>query len=339
MKQYWRPIPSSDPARPADALPLAGGWLWFDRCELLQRDAPPRILPLSEVPADVRARLSAPRAPIAGLSMDRPHVMAILNTTPDSFSDGGSYDRLDLAEARARTLLDQCTLIDIGGESTRPGAPDVPVPEEIARTAPLVARLRAVGIDIPLSIDTRKAPVAAATLAAGAQSINDVSGFDHDPDMARVAAESGAPVCLMHMRGTPDSMNGLTDYDDVVLDIHDALEGMMHRAMAAGIAHERIILDPGIGFAKDHAQNLALIARLSILHDLGCPILLGVSRKRFIGEIARQTDPRARMPGSVAVALAGVAAGAQILRVHDAAETSQALRLWQAATSGQHAWD
>ncbi len=329
---YYRPLPQTDPARPADALPLAGGWCWFDRIEVLRRDGPPRVIAATEAPPEVLDRLTAPRAPVAGLTLDRPRIMGILNVTPDSFSDGGDHLAPATAQAHARAMADAgAAILDIGGESTRPGAADVPVPEEIARTAPVIAALAG---GAPISIDTRKAAVAQAALAAGAALVNDVSAFLHDPAMAGVVAAAGVPVCLMHAQGTPQTMQADPRYDDVLLDVYDHLAVRVAAAEAAGIARARILVDPGIGFGKTQAHNLALLARLSLFHALGCPILLGVSRKRFIGTIGQAPEPRARMPGSVAVALAGVAQGAQVIRVHDVAETRQALALWQAVTMG-----
>lgn len=330
MKIYWRPILSSDPARPTSARLLAGGWLWFDQLERITRGQGSRIVSAQDAPDDVLAALTKPRAAITGVTMDRPRVMSILNVTPDSFSDGGRYLHDQDALRQGRALADICDFIDIGGESTRPGAPEVAVPEEINRTAPVIAALRAAGVKVPISVDTRKAAVARATLEAGADIINDVSAMLFDPAMTAAVVQSGAPVCLMHMRGTPESMKLDTAYEDVLLDVYDALETARDRAIQAGVAPERIMLDPGIGFAKTAEQNLWLVRNLGLFHSLVCPILLGVSRKRFIGTVGGVTEAAARMPGSVAVALAGVAQGAQILRVHDTAETVQALRLWQA---------
>ena len=330
---YYRLLPQTDPARPADALPLAGGWCWFDRIEVLRRDGPPRVIAAAEAPPEVLARLTAPRAAVAGLTLDRPRIMGILNVTPDSFSDGGDHLAPATAQEHARAMVAAgAAILDIGGESTRPGAADVPVPEEIARTAPVIAALAG---GAPISIDTRKAAVAQAALVAGAALVNDVSAFLHDPAMAGAVAAAGAPVCLMHAQGTPQTMQADPRYDDVLLDVYDHLAARVAAAEAAGIARARILVDPGIGFGKTQAHNLALLARLSLFHALGCPILLGVSRKRFIGTIGQAPEPKARMPGSVAVALAGVAQGAQVIRVHDVAETRQALALWQAVTRGE----
>ncbi|MFN5998992.1 MAG: dihydropteroate synthase [Paracoccaceae bacterium] len=327
--EYFRPIAMTDPARPAGAVVLAAGWCWFDRVEVLSRAAPSRMIAASEVPGPVLHRLTAPRPAFAGLGMDRPRLMGILNVTPDSFSDGGRFLGADAAVAQARAMAEGAEIIDIGGESTRPGAVEVPVAEEIARTAPVIRALREGGLTAPISIDTRKAPVAEAALQAGATIVNDVSAFDFDPALGPMVAGAGAPVILMHAQGVPKTMQDDPRYGDVLLDVYDALATRLARAEALGIARDRIVLDPGIGFGKTQGHNLALLRGLSLLHGLGCPILLGTSRKRFIGAIGRAEVPEARAPGSIATALAGVAQGAQILRIHDVAETRQALRLWQ----------
>ena len=331
---YYRPIAMQDAARPPDALPLAGGPCWFSHAEAIERDGPRRLIPAGEIPADVLARLVALRAPVAGLTLDRPRLMGILNTTPDSFSDGGLYHAPDAAFARARAMIAEgADLLDLGGESTRPGAEEVPVAEEIARTAPLIAALRAAGIGTPLSIDTRKARVADAALHAGADMVNDVAALQFDPDLAPLVASAGVPVCLMHAQGSPKVMQADPRYADVVLDVYDALAARIAAAEAAGIARARIVIDPGIGFGKTVAHNLSLIRSLSLLHGFGCAILLGASRKRFIGTLSGVDIPEARLPGSLAVALAGVAQGVQMLRIHDVAATRAALTLWQSVIS------
>jgi dihydropteroate synthase len=328
--EYYRPIASVDPLRPAGALPLAGGWCWFSQVEVLRRDAPPEVRPIAQVPGEVRDGLSAPRAAFGGLPMDRPQIMGILNVTPDSFSDGGRFFAAEAALAQARAMADAADVLDIGGESTRPGAAEVPVEEEVARTAPLIAALRAGGLLAPISIDTRKAGVAKAALAAGAGIVNDVAAMGFDPEMASVVAAAGAPIILMHSVGTPATMQNDPRYEDVLLDVYDFLKERIAAAEAAGIARDRIMVDPGIGFGKTAEHNLLLIRRFSLFHALGVPLLLGASRKRFIGTYGQQPVAERRVPGSLAVALAGVAQGAQVLRVHDVDETRQALRLWQA---------
>jgi dihydropteroate synthase len=326
---YFRPIAMTDPARPAGALSLAGGWCWFDRVEVLSRSAPARIVPSSEVPAPVLDRLTSPRAPFAGLSLDRPRLMGILNVTPDSFSDGGKFLATDAAVAQSRLIAKGAEFIDIGGESTRPGAADVPTFEEVTRTVPVIEAMRAGGLRAPISIDTRKSLVAMAALQAGADIVNDVSAFTFDPALGPLVARAGVPVVLMHAQGLPGTMQDNPSYAHVLLDVYDALAQRLAQAEALGIDRSRIALDPGIGFGKTQDHNLALLRGLSLFHSLGCAILLGTSRKRFIGSIGRAERAEARLPGSIATALGGVAQGVQITRVHDVAETRQALRLWQ----------
>ncbi|MEQ9695719.1 dihydropteroate synthase [Shimia sp. SDUM112013] len=336
MKTYYRAIPQTDAARPDGAYPLAGGWTWFTHVELLQRGQSSRSVAATDIPPAVLETLTKPRPPIASMSMTEPQVMGILNVTPDSFSDGGQHHAPEQALERAREMVAQgATLIDIGGESTRPGATEVPVEEEIRRTAPVIAALSG-DIDRPISIDTRKAPVARAALDAGADLVNDVAGFTFDPDLAPLCAEQGVPVCVMHAQGDPATMQNNPTYDDVLLDVYDFLEERIGALESLGIPRDRIITDPGIGFGKTLTHNLALLARLSLFHSLGCPILLGASRKGFIKVIGNAPAPEGRVGGSVAVALEGVAQGVQILRVHDVEETRQALHLWQAVTTGEY---
>lgn len=335
MTTCYRPIPLTGPERPAAALRLAGGPLVFDRVEVLSRGAPPRIIPAHDTPADALARLTAPRAPVAGLDMARTNIMGILNVTPDSFTDGGRHDAPDAALAHARTMQAQgADLIDVGGESTRPGAAEVPPTQEIARTAPVIAALRAAGLGLPISIDTRKAAVARAAITAGADLVNDVSGFTFDDTLAAFCAAENLPVCVMHAQGDPQTMQANPRYDDVLLDVYDFLETRIAALESAGIPRARIIADPGIGFGKTQAHNLALLARIGVFHGLGCPILLGASRKKFIATLGQAPEIADRVHGSVAVALAAAAQGIQILRVHDVFATRSALRLWQAATKG-----
>ncbi|KGM48065.1 dihydropteroate synthase [Pseudooceanicola atlanticus] len=316
-------------------LPLAGqAHARFASVEPIRAEHRGHVMPSEALPETHQARLSTVRSDICGLSMDRPRVMAILNVTPDSFSDGGDHSGLDAAVIQARRLAESADILDIGGESTRPGAEEVPVDEEIRRTVPVIETLRAAGISLPISIDTRKAAVARAALAAGADMVNDVSALGFDPEMAPFVAESGVPVCLMHASGTPDVMQQDPRYADVLVEVLEALEARVEVAERAGIERSRIIVDPGIGFGKRLPHNLTLLRGLSAFHDLGCPVLLGASRKRFIGTIGGAEDAKTRMPGSLAVALMAAAQGAQIIRVHDSAETAQALRLHLAMTAG-----
>jgi dihydropteroate synthase len=331
---YVRPIVMTDSLRPKAALALAGGWSWFERVEILQRGRKPLLGDIADLTPQQRERLTAPRADFAGLSVDRPRIMGIVNATPDSFSDGGQYLKKDAAFNQAMVLAVAADILDIGGESTRPGATTVAVLEEIARTAPVIAALRETGVRMPISIDTRKADVAMAALHAGATIVNDVAALGFDAGLAAVVAKSCAPVILMHAQGAPADMQDGPVYDDVLLEVYDFLIEKIDLAVAAGIDRAKIMVDPGIGFGKTQAHNLALIRGLSVFHGLGCPILFGASRKRFIGAISGATDPKARLPGSLAVALSAVAQGVQFLRVHDVVETQQALALWSAVHVG-----
>lgn len=332
MRSYYRPIAQTDPLRPQAARRLAGGWCWFDRVEVLTRAGSAGVIAAADLPPDVAARLCAQRPAIVGLSWQVPKLMGIVNTTPDSFSDGGRFGSSAEAVAAAQALAAEgADLLDIGGESTRPGAAPVPEAEEIARTIPVIAALcGAGGVGVPVSVDTRKAVVARAALAAGAVLVNDVSAMEHDPQMAAAVAASTAGLCLMHAQGSPETMQAAPRYDNVVLDVYDYLEARIAAAEAAGIARARILVDPGIGFGKSQEHNLALLRNLSLLHGLGCPILLGASRKRFIGSIGGAALAQARGPGTLAVTLAAVAQGVQVHRVHDVAEVAQGLRLWRA---------
>jgi len=252
-------------------------------------------------------------------------IMGILNATPDSFANGGvaatTAHGLAMIEAGA-------DMLDIGGESTRPGASVIAPGEEQARVLPLIRALAGQGV--PICVDTRNASTMAAALDAGASMVNDVSGLTHDPAAAGLVAARGCRVVLMHMRGTPQTMTRQTAYTDVVAEVLSELRDRIAEAERAGVARARIIADPGIGFAKTAPQSLALLRRLREFGVLGLPIVVGVSRKSFIGTVAGEPDPSRRVPGSIAAALFAASQGAAILRVHDVAETRQALRLWQA---------
>jgi len=327
---YYRPVPMTGPYRPAHAQTLAGGWCWFTHAEKIERGGQRCLIAYDEIPDDILMRLTAPRAALAGMTMNTPRLMGILNVTPDSFSDGGQFNAPDAALSQARKMVaDGADIIDIGGESTRPGAATVDAAEEIERTVPVIDAIRAKGL-ARLSIDTRKAGVAQAALDAGADIVNDVSAMTYDADMPRVVAKADAPVCLMHAQGDPSTMQNAPTYEDVVLDVYDALEARIQAAVAAGIRRDAIVVDPGIGFGKTLEHNLALLKNLSVFHGLGCAVLLGASRKRFIGTLSDAPDARDRVAGSVAVALHGIGQGMQILRVHDTLETRQALSLHMA---------
>lgn len=258
-----------------------------------------------------------------------PQVMGILNVTPDSFSDGGRHGTVEGAVAAGLRLFEAgAAIIDVGGESTRPGAPDVSLDEELRRTIPVVEGLVRAGV--PVSIDTIKAGVMRAAVAAGATMLNDVSALLADAGSMEVAAGCEAQVVLMHMPGNPRTMQGLAQYDDVVGEVRAALAERIVACEAAGIARGRLIADPGIGFGKGLEHNLALLRGLEAFHALGVPLLLGASRKSLIPAVAGPAPVEDRLAGSLALALRGAESGVAWLRVHDVAETLQALKLWEA---------
>ena len=250
--------------------------------------------------------------------------MGVLNVTPDSFSDGGSYFDPEQALRQGLALQQEgADLLDIGGESTRPGASAVSLDEELSRVVPVIELLRK-QTDLPISIDTRKAAVARGAMAAGANFINDISGLHFDPEMAAVAAETGAGLFLMHSRGCPAEMQRNTDYQDLLAEVVEGLRQSIELASAAGLALSRLAVDPGIGFGKSVEGCLELLHRLDQLHQLGCPVLLGTSRKSFIGKVLRQDDPGERLAGTLATVALAVAQGVQLFRVHDVKSAREA---------------
>ncbi|MBN8840408.1 MAG: dihydropteroate synthase [Sphingomonadales bacterium] len=317
---------------------LAGGMLWFAAYELREAGAR-RIVPVADIASHgeraalFHQRITAPRAAWAlgerVLRFDQPVVAGILNVTPDSFSDGGAHhdDPAGAAAAGVDMLAAGAALIDLGGESTRPGAPLVWEGDEAKRVAPVIERLAATGALV--SIDTRKAPVMEAALAAGAGIVNDVSALLWDDRSLGVVVRTGCPVILMHSPDPKHGPHGGTGYADVVGEVFDWLEARIDALVEAGVDRARIMVDPGIGFGKSLADNLALINDLALFHGLGCPIMLGASRKRMIGALSNEAPVAERLGGSIALALKGAEAGVQLLRVHDVAETVQAVRVWR----------
>ena len=260
----------------------------------------------------------------------RTHVMGILNVTPDSFSDGGQFAGLAAAVEHAREMAGQgADIIDIGGESTRPGAEALSDEEELRRILPVIERLKA-EIATPLSIDTYKSSVAARALRAGASLVNDISGLRFSPDMARVVADHGAAVVIMHIKGTPRNMQMNPAYDDVIGEISDYLEEGISIARSAGVAGDRIMIDPGIGFGKTLEHNLEILDRLDEFRTLGCPIVLGTSRKRFIGTVLNIPEPKDRIEGTAATVALGIRQGAGIVRVHDVGAMVKVARMTDA---------
>ena len=265
----------------------------------------------------------------------RTYLMGILNVTPDSFSDGGQFDSISNALAQAKDLVTaEIDILDIGGQSTRPQAVEVPLETELQRVIPVIKAVRQV-LSIPISVDTTRSAVAEAAIYSGADLVNDVSGGTHDPHMLPTVAQLGVPIILMHRRGTPQTMQQLTDYTDLMGDIYQYLEQQIAAAIAAGIDRYQIAIDPGIGFAKTGPQNLDILRQLPQLQPLQCPILVGPSRKSFIGNILNQPDPQQRVWGTAAACCAAIAGGADILRVHDGAAMRDVCRvadaLWRQA--------
>ena len=346
---YLRPISLADSPQSdeGEVVRLAGGLACASRFALIRREAGKVVARevlgaralaagLADQPAEIREQWDNLRRTPAALQLgertirlDQPQVMGILNVTPDSFSDGGAFmDKPEVALDHAATMLEAgAALIDVGGESTRPGAAGVWEGDEIARVIPVVQGLAAMGAAI--SVDTRRAAVMEAALGAGAHLFNDVSALRHDPRSVALAAQSQVPVVLMHAPGDGEDLHANGRYDDVVLDVFDWLAERRDHAIAAGIARDRIVLDPGIGFGKSLADNLVLLNALPLFHALGQPLLVGASRKRLIGALSAEAPAERRLGGSLALALKALEAGVQLHRVHDVAETVQALRVWR----------
>ena len=322
---------------------LAGGLNWFASVELIRVEDNKRVstelVPVEKIEkrfdddmAAQWAALTGVRAPLQlgerTIRLDQPQVMGIINATPDSFSDGGQFaDAAAAAEAGADMARDGAAIVDVGGESTRPGAKPVWEGDEIERIAPVIRQLAAGGTAV--SVDTRKADVMTAALDAGARLVNDVSALTYDDRAAGVIAAAGLPVILMHHQGDPQTMQDDPRYGDVLVEVYCWLEARIAAAQAAGIAPDKILIDPGFGFGKSVAHNLELMNGLALFHSLGCPLVVGASRKRTIGALSNEAPADKRLGGSIAFALKAVEQGAQIVRVHDVPETVQALRIWR----------
>ena len=295
------------------------------------RDEPARALAADLAQRAQRLESRAPRwrLPRSRLAEGRTLVMGVLNVTPDSFSDGGKYAATDVAvEHGLRLAAEGADLVDVGGESTRPGSPPVPLDEELRRVLPVVRELARRGT-VPVSIDTTKAEVARRALEAGAEVVNDVSGLQRDPELGKVVAASGVALCLMHMRGTPADMQQRAAYSDLLGEVHDELSLALARAVEVGIAPESVALDPGLGFAKTAEHNLLLLRRLRELNQLGRPLLVGASRKSFLAKLSGKPAPE-RIVGSLASAVLAAHHGASIVRAHDVAATREALAVLDA---------
>jgi dihydropteroate synthase len=318
---------------------LAGGLQFFSAVELIAPEGT-ELVPVAGIEARLDeagralwARLTSARAPLKlgerTIRLDQPQVVGIINVTPDSFSDGGRHADEEAAVAAGHEMASAgAAIVDVGGESTRPGAKPVWEGDEAARVLPVVRRLAAAGTAV--SIDTRKAMVMEQALAAGAGLVNDVSALTWDPRAPEAIAKAGCPIVLMHHKGAPETMQDDPRYErPVILEVYDWLEARIEAAVAAGIARERIVVDPGFGFGKAVQHNLDLVNGLALLHGLGCPIMVGASRKRTIGALSNEAPAALRLGGSLAFALKAAEQGVQLLRVHDVPETLQALRVWR----------
>jgi dihydropteroate synthase len=322
---------------------LAGGLNWFAAVELIHVEGRKRtfteLLPVEGVEDrfddDLAAQwqaLTAPRPPLQlgerTIRLDQPQVMGIVNATPDSFSDGGQFaDAAAAASAGADMAGEGAAIIDVGGESTRPGAKPVWEGDEIERIVPIIRQLAAGGAAV--SADTRKADVMTAALEAGARMINDVSALAYDDRSAGVIAASGVPVVLMHHQGAPETMQEDPRYEDVLVELYDWLGERISEAVNAGIDRSRILIDPGFGFGKNVGHNLELMNGLALFHSLGCPLVVGASRKRTIGALSGEAPADKRLGGSIAFAMKAAEQGVQLLRVHDVFDTVQALKVWR----------
>ena len=353
QKIYLRPISfvQGPQAAEGDAIRLAGSMVYAREFAIILREGD-RIIhrelaakatiadALSRLPDDLAAEgeaqwanLESVHAPLQcgsrTIRLDQPQVMGILNVTPDSFSDGGKFldDPEEAASHLAGMVEAGASIVDIGGESTRPGAQAVWEGDELKRVIPAVERAAAMGAAV--SVDTRRVGVMEAALQAGAHIVNDVSALRHDPRAVEFVAGAGVPVVLMHAPGEGDDLHADADYANVAFDVFDWLKDRRDACVAGGIAREKIILDPGIGFGKNMAENLALLNALPLFHALGQPLLLGASRKRMIGALSNEAPAHMRAGGSIALALAGMDAGVHLLRVHDVFETVQARNVWR----------
>jgi len=322
---------------------LAGGMTWFAAVELIAIEGHSRVstelVPVEQVEArfdgDMAAQwraLIAPRPPLQlgerTIRLDQPQVMGIVNATPDSFSDGGQFANAgQAAEAGSAMAAAGAAIVDVGGESTRPGARSIWEGDEIERVVPVIRQLAAAGT--AASCDTRKADVMTAAVGAGARMINDVSALTYDARSAEVAASLNVPVVLMHHQGPPEVMQDDPRYDDVLVEVYLWLEERIAAVVEAGVSPDRILVDPGFGFGKKVGHNLELINGLALFHSLGCPLVVGASRKRTIGALSGEAPADKRLGGSIAFAMKAVEQGMQLLRVHDVFETVQALRVWR----------
>jgi dihydropteroate synthase len=340
VKYYVRPILNN--IKNKDSLNLGSSKLYFDKIELITRngkDISSKYLHLKEVtrlPRDISKtiriqlkKITKTRKKIKNLNFNKPLIMGILNVTPDSFSDGGKFLSIDNAYAQYKKLKKEgAVIVDIGGESTRPGSKTVPAKKELQRIMPVIGQIKSNSKNSLISVDTRKSTVMKAVQKYNIDFINDVSGLRHDSKTISFLKNAKIPFIIMHSISNPAKMQKTIKYNDVLLDVYDFLENQIRKCKLKGISENKIIIDPGIGFGKTLKQNLTLIKKISLLHSLGLPVMLGSSRKSFIGKIQKNELYDDRKGGSIASVLYGLSQGIQIFRVHDVYETNQAIKVY-----------
>ena len=340
VKYYVRPILNN--SKNKDSLCLGSSRLYFDKIELITRngkDISSKYLHLKEItglPRDISKtikiqlkKITKTRKKIKSINFNKPSIMGILNVTPDSFSDGGEFLSIDNAYAQYKKLKKEgAVIVDIGGESTRPGSKTVPTQKEIQRIMPVIDLIKSKSKNSLISVDTRKSAVMKAVMKYNIDFINDVSGLRYDSKVRDFLSNSKIPFVIMHSIANPAKMQNSIKYKDVLLDVYDFLENQIRKCKLKGISENRIIIDPGIGFGKTLKQNLTLIKKISLLHSLGLPVMLGSSRKSFIGKIQKNELYEDRTGGSIASVLYGLSQGVQLFRVHDVYETNQAIRVY-----------
>ena len=340
VKYYVRPILNN--SKNKDSLCLGSSRLYFDKIELITRngkDISSKYLHLKEItrlPSDISKtikiqlkKITKTRKKIKNINFNKPSIMGILNVTPDSFSDGGKFLSIDNAYAQYKKLKKEgAVIVDIGGESTRPGSKTVPAKKELQRIMPVIGQIKSNSKNSLISVDTRKSTVMKAVLKYNIDFINDVSGLRHDSKTISFLKNAKIPFIIMHSISNPAKMQKTIKYNDVLLDVYDFLENQIRKCKLKGISENKIIIDPGIGFGKTLKQNLTLIKKISLLHSLGLPVMLGSSRKSFIGKIQKNELYDDRKGGSIASVLYGLSQGIQIFRVHDVYETNQAIKVY-----------
>ena len=308
---------------------IYGGTTAFNSFRVIQRNKKPRVISTSEVKEEFLKRFTSKPTSILGLSFEKPAIMGILNVTPDSFYDGEKFfTEKQFVEKGLHLLKTGCAVLDVGGESTRPGAKEVSSAVEIERIMGVIKKIKKSVPSAIISVDTRKSFVAEKALEAGASMVNDISAGSFDKEMFEVVAKHRAGICLMHSQGLPENMQNKPHYDEILLDLYDYFEEKIAEAQSKGIPREKIVIDPGIGFGKKLHHNLEILNKISLFLGLGLPVMIGISRKSFIGEIISEREPSERLIGSVAAMLTTLNRGVNIVRVHDVKEAADAIKVW-----------